>query len=294
MGFYMAFEEIYVGNMSGIPGKGVPYAISADLSSPLYATKEEAEAHMTTDLGNMTVGKRSVGNTGDNYGVYVVPERFYTWAGKQVHIAYSGDGPVFVSSGVFNGAYGVPTGGGNYHRTYAKLSAPEEGAFSFANKLGTGDTSSILYAAEYEHGIFIQCAIDTGAFNCVITDYGEMRICITDRAGATFPVYGMLENSRALVTNIELDKGRIYTVVEFTRLIRGTVFDAAGEPAPGRKVFLYDRLTGVLLGSAVSGTGGAYDVISRSPSGTQAFMVCLDDDPAPDFDPVVVDRITIV
>ena len=73
----------------------------------------------------------------------------------------------------------------------------------------------------------------------------------------------------------------------------GTVYDAANKPSAGCRVLAYNRKTGKLIGSAVSGAGGRYSCHVNATKGSEIFMVCLDNAVAPDFEAQIIDRIIV-
>ena len=75
--------------------------------------------------------------------------------------------------------------------------------------------------------------------------------------------------------------------------IQGYVEDASGQPSSNCKLFMYRRSDGTLLGSAVSDDSGNYELTHTAQDGEKVFIVCLDNDDAPDFEGLVHDRITI-
>ena len=76
--------------------------------------------------------------------------------------------------------------------------------------------------------------------------------------------------------------------------VQGDVEDASGQIAPNCKLFMFRRSDGTLLGSAVSDANGHYEMdASSAVVGETVFMVCLDNDEAPDFEGIVHDRIKI-
>ena len=70
--------------------------------------------------------------------------------------------------------------------------------------------------------------------------------------------------------------------------VSGIIKDANGDPC-SRKVYVYDRATGALIGSDISNVStGTY---SAGVTSSSAFIVALDDDMAPDLNAIIVDRI---
>ncbi|WP_151709667.1 carboxypeptidase-like regulatory domain-containing protein [Acinetobacter brisouii] len=76
-------------------------------------------------------------------------------------------------------------------------------------------------------------------------------------------------------------------------ITKGSVVDPSGQVLANCKLFMYRRTDGTLLGSAVSDENGDYELTHQGQDGELVFMVCLDNDDAPNFEGLVRDRITL-
>lgn len=109
------------------------------------------------------------------------------------------------------------------------------------------------------------------------------------------PMYlGRVEKNTLIYNHIgELPSNRLYALRATHAVASGTVYDAANQPSAGCRVLAYNRATGKLIGSAVSGADGRYSCHVNATKGSEIFMVCLDNAVAPDFEAQIIDRIIV-
>ena len=109
------------------------------------------------------------------------------------------------------------------------------------------------------------------------------------------PMYlGRVEKNTLVYNHIgELPSNRLYALRATHAVASGTVYDAANQPSAGCRVLAYNRETGKLIGSAVSGADGRYSCHVNATKGSEIFMVCLDNAVAPDFEAQIIDRIIV-
>lgn len=109
------------------------------------------------------------------------------------------------------------------------------------------------------------------------------------------PMYlGRVEKNTLVYNHIgELPSNRLYALRATHAVASGTVYDAANQPSAGCRVLAYNRKTGKLIGSAVSGADGRYSCHVNATKGSEIFMVCLDNAVAPDFEAQIIDRIIV-
>ena len=91
----------------------------------------------------------------------------------------------------------------------------------------------------------------------------------------------------------KLPSKKLYAIRAIHATASGTVYDAANQPSAGCRVLAYNRETGKLIGSAVSGADGRYVCHVSATKGSEIFMVCLDNAVAPDFEAQIIDRIVV-
>ena len=76
--------------------------------------------------------------------------------------------------------------------------------------------------------------------------------------------------------------------------VQGYVGDPEGQPSANCKVFMFLRSDGSLLGSAVTDETGSYTMTHTGQVDDLVFIVCLDNNEAPDLEGLIYDRITLV
>lgn len=108
------------------------------------------------------------------------------------------------------------------------------------------------------------------------------------------PMYlGRVEKNTLIYNHIgELPSNRLYALRATHAVASGTVY-AVNQPSAGCRVLAYNRETGKLIGSAVSGADGRYSCHVNATKGSEIFMVCLDNAVAPDFEARIIDRIIV-
>lgn len=109
------------------------------------------------------------------------------------------------------------------------------------------------------------------------------------------PMYlGRVEKNTLIYNHIgKLPSNRLYALRATHAVASGTVYNAANQPSAGCRVLAYNRETGKLIGSAVSGANGRYSCHVNATKGSEIFMVCLDNAVAPDFEAQIIDRIIV-
>lgn len=75
--------------------------------------------------------------------------------------------------------------------------------------------------------------------------------------------------------------------------VKGNVVDPDSKVLANCQLFMFRRTDGALLGSAVSDQNGDYELTHTAQDSEKVFLVCLDNDDAPDFEGLVQDRVTI-
>ena len=107
------------------------------------------------------------------------------------------------------------------------------------------------------------------------------------------PLGWLPENTLSFNLLDYLEPMRLYQVQSVPNVAHGTVYDAAGRPMAGCRVLAYERASGRLVGSAVSASDGKYECPILVARGEKIFLVCLDNDAAPDFDARIIDRVSV-
>ena len=121
-------------------------------------------------------------------------------------------------------------------------------------------------------------------------------VCFCFNSKENFLYFGTISSSASQASYNHISKiagKKLYAIKAVHAVASGTVYDAANQPSAGCRVFAYNRATGKLIGSAISGIDGRYVCYVNATKGSEIFMVCLDNAVAPDFEAQIIDRIIV-
>jgi hypothetical protein len=175
---------------------------------------------------------------------------------------------------------------------YSRLAAATSGGLFICLSPTSQDLSGSYNTKKYSTGVLVQCDYDSrGTLYIYFTDSGEAFFFHTVNFNA--PVGYMAPNTRFVNIFGYCKPYHLYCLKSFVAVASGTVENAVGDIAPNCKVFMYRRSDGKLLGSAVSDSEGKYSMNTLANKDELVFMICLDDDEAPDFEGIIYDRIIV-
>lgn len=175
---------------------------------------------------------------------------------------------------------------------YAKTKTPLYGAVYLAMNDIVSDISVSYKKYRCQNGVLFECEW-TGGTNgyFLFTDGGCFFFYDTQDKKArigTFMPDTVFFNQVGVLEPLTL-----YAIRSNVSYARGKTFDPAGRITANCRVFAYRRDTGERVGQAVSSQTGDYEMPLNATKGVELFMVCLDNDTAPDFEAQVIDRITV-
>lgn len=203
------------------------------------------------------------------------------------------DAGLAISPGQFSGVSGQIISNGLFNtNSYMNFLTPVQGAL-YINMTTGSDLSGTYTSDEYTTGrLYIFDFVSRGKLCVFITiDY---EIFFFHAVTAFTPFLGrMAANTRSVLHVASLQKFKVYLVKSKVTTVKGTIKDAAGNSAANCLIYIYKRSSGQLVGKAVSNANGNYESFCMAKVGDKIFMVCLDDDVAPDFEGIVYDRITV-
>lgn len=172
------------------------------------------------------------------------------------------------------------------------VNSPVDGALFLRVLSGLGTYSGSYKISNYDIGIFIEATFDTSVLNIFFTNTNEIYFFHTNATfNAPFGTIG--RGLRYVHISAYCEAFQIYCIRAKISIAQGEIENAAGGVAPNCKVYMFRRNDGKLLGSTVSDQNGHYEMLTSAISGDTVFMVCLDDDNAPDFEGIIYDRITV-
>lgn len=157
---------------------------------------------------------------------------------------------------------------------------------------GNEDWSGSYVTKAYSTGVLIECTFNSrGNLYIYFTNTQEVFFFHTVNMQAPFGFMAPGTNFVNIVGYCSPYK--LYCLKSVVSIVSGVVKNAVGQPAPNCKVFMFRRSDGKMLGKAISDEDGNYLMQTLANRGDEVFMVCLDDDEAPDFEALIYDRVTV-
>lgn len=194
----------------------------------------------------------------------------------------------------FSSNYGpISFSDGRAVNNYSNFNSPDDGGLFICMSPSSADLSASYATSNYDKGVFLEASFSgRGVLNIFFTNTNEIYFFHTVSSfNAPFGPLG--RGLRHVLITAYCEPFQIYCIRAKISTAQGTVENAAGGIAPNCKVYMFRRSDGKLLGRAVSDQNGHYEMLTSAISGDTVFMVCLDDDNAPDFEGIIYDRITV-
>ena len=213
---------------------------------------------------------------------------------SQSQIAFNADSGVGIGSNLFNGAVANLVSNGYFAtNSYMQIAAPNSPSLYFHMRNNSRDVNINGTRYNYNNGVFFEHNFSDGI--CPAKWWFDNDGIAYFVHGANFNVkLGYFpKNTQSFNYIGELQPLKLYAIQATPSFASGTVKDAAGGPAPNRKIAAFKRSDYRLVGSTLSASDGSYTMPLFAAKGEQLFFVCLDDDPAPDFEAQIYDRITV-
>lgn len=232
----------------------------------------------------------------DDHSIYSNVPSMWRNAGfdRVGQVAHTSDAGFSFSAGAYDGDNTNINGNAHFKvNQYANVKKPSKGALYLHMKGSTPDTNGKMYEYAYDNGVLIRSEI-YGNSDVYVLFRNDASVWLLHTSKTFTPKLGFFPPESVVFNLIgTLEPFRVYCLLSEPVRAEGTVFDAAGRPAPNCRVFAYDRADGRLVGSGVSGSDGQYAFTVFAAKGSSLFMVCLDNDDAPDFAAQVQDRIAV-
>lgn len=209
-------------------------------------------------------------------------------------VAHTSDAGFSFSAGVYDGS-NTTIDGNLYFKVsgYARLKKPSKGALYLHMSKDSSDLNGKMHEYACDNGILIRSEL-YGRGDVYVLFCNDASAWLLHTSKTFSPMFGFFAPDSVLFNLIgTLEPFRVYCLLSEPVRAEGTVFDAAGKPASNCRVFAYDRADGHLVGSGVSGSDGKYAFTVLAAKGSNLFMVCLDNDDAPDFAAQIQDRIAV-
>ena len=295
MGSLYKMEIIAIGDLGGSTGTKINSYTLLDM-----AITDTGDANLLNQLklkvGGSLISSGPSGSIGDNtvYSNLAVNPWSEVGFTDTASIAMLVDAGLAIGPGLFNGASGMIGPNGLFPtNNYMNFMAPSDGALYIHMSPNAADLDGSYTSQEYTTGrLYIFDFNGRGKLWVFITI--DCEIFFFHNVSSFTPFIGKIAAKTRSVTHIaSIEKLHLYLVRSKVTTAKGTIEDAAGNPASNCLVYIYKRATGQMVGKATSDVNGNYEAFCSAKKGDQVFMVCLDDDIAPDFEGIIYDRITV-
>lgn len=175
---------------------------------------------------------------------------------------------------------------------YSGMNNPTDGGFFIAISNSSSDVSGSYKLEGYSKGMLLTATFDSrGTLYVYSLNTGEVYFFHTATFNASFGTFA--KGSNTVLIKGACEPLKIYSLRAKASTAFGVVEDAVGGVAANCIVYMFRRSDGKLLGRAVSNSLGQYEMITSAITGDSVFMVCLDNDAAPDFEGLIYDRVTV-
>lgn len=212
-------------------------------------------------------------------------------------VSINGSTGLIVSLDLLNGTRDAMNANGAFatNPSYNQFSAPNLAAVYFHFFDNIGGYGLNWNTTEYTDGILLEISINNGS-------YGSAKYFFTPDGAIYFvlnctqrtPLFGFFPQNTRNYTGIgSLENLRMYCLRPFASTAQGNVTDKNGTVLANQSIMAFRRSTGKLVGKAMTDSSGNYTMPLSALKGEKLFMVCLDDDTAPDFEAVILDRVTV-
>lgn len=208
-------------------------------------------------------------------------------------IAASGDAGFAITAGQFSGSLENLNGNGIFNSNrFTNLKKSNEPTFLLYVNKDNADLGATLHINQHQHGILFEANLSNRhRAYFLFTQTGILFF--HDVVGYAAPFGFLNENSTLFNPISHIEPFRIYALQAIIMQAKGNVQDAAKKPAAHCHVRAYNRETGQLIGQGISNTDGTYQFPIAATKGDEIYMVCLDNEQAPDFEARIIDRITV-
>lgn len=271
----------------------IPYILSD--TEQAFTTKEQAFNYLSKLAG--TVYNQSNQNISDYFLYNNVPS---IWRNanqaETAQFAYSGDVGLILSAGEFvlrddqilngNGVFNA--------NSYARFKKSNKASLLIYLNSNNGDKAGFLTIYNCQNGILYKMESSHYDYAVMLLTYTSQAYFFHQASNHYQAPLGFLnEDSVSFNLITTLKPLVVYSIQSVIMQAHGIVKDAAERPAPNCPVRAYNRQTGQLIGQGISNTNGEYQFPIAANKNDEIYMICLDNDQAPDFEAQIQDRITV-
>lgn len=177
---------------------------------------------------------------------------------------------------------------------YTKVPSPNQYALYFHLKNDDRDVGTSYTVINYANGSMLELSFSDNSCKSAwfFSNYGVVYFAFNASYKAKL---GFFETGTTVFNLIgELEPNRLYMLTSAPSIASGVVTDKLKNPVPNCKIAAFRRDNFSLVGHAMSNGQGEYKMPIAVLKGETVFMVCLDNDTAPDFEAIIYDRIQVV
>ncbi|ULJ66674.1 hypothetical protein [Wielerella bovis] len=248
-------------------------------------------------MADGSVLNNTTDNVGDNDVVKRVPNMWVNDGANAVGgMVFMPDAGLAFSPAEFNSGTIQRVNGQGFFPTngYARFHLSSQAALFLNTNPSGRDIGGKLETMIFHHGAVLATGVSLAAATAYALFLQNGLVYLLHTYTTSSLAFGyFLENKADFNLITYLEPMRLYCVQSVPNFAHGTVWDVAKKPAANCRVLAYQRSSGKLIGQTMSLSDGTYRCPVLTAKGDEIFMVCLDNDDAPDFEARIIDRIAV-
>lgn len=176
---------------------------------------------------------------------------------------------------------------------YARVNSPNQHALYFHLREHSHDVSTATTILRCTKGTIVELSFSDKSCQSAWFFGNDGSVYFSFTANYNAHV-GFFETRSTVFNPIgNLQPHRVYILTSALSIASGVVVDRANNPMPNCRIVAFRRDTLSLVGHTTSNQKGEYKMPIIALKGETIFMVCLDNDTAPDFEAIIYDRIQV-
>lgn len=217
--------------------------------------------------------------------------------GNHSDIAIVADGGLVVSSDGLNDSYHSINSSGLFSTNgYLQAHTPKKYALYFHLQQSdkANDISTSYQRTNYTNGTVLDLNFsdDSCQSSWFFGKDGVLYFSFNAEYETKLGIFS--ENNAVFDYIVNLEPNKLYMLTSFIGVAQGTVKDKASKPMANCRLAAFRRGDFVLVGTAMSDRNGNYRMHIAAAKGEYVFIVCLDNEDAPDFEALIYDRIQVL
>lgn len=229
------------------------------------------------------------GSIVDNFRLLEVPS---PW-GKMGKISLVADTGIAIATDDFLSKSSVVKLADMHTNRYSITAHPKKQALYVHLRNDSYDVGTQYNLTKYTNGVAVECQFTDNQcqYAWFFSKNQVAYFCFNANYSAKFGYFG--EDTAVFTPIGELLPNQLCMLTSSPCIATGTVKDSLGNPMADCRIAAFHRNSFALAGTATSDKNGVYEMPIMALAGDSVFMVCLDNDNAPDFEAIIYDRIQI-